>query len=130
MSYLECAFHTVIEDARTPESWFVCLMERTCEYGGPEEGGYWINNHICQAFKEYPTEEAAQTAKEQVVDLAAELSVEARRSYGQMCLRQMDWLEARGLDADWLGEDDGPSEFYVTVCNEVPVYEPIDRSYS
>jgi hypothetical protein len=32
-----------------------------------------------------------------------------------MCATGVDWCEARGLDADYLGEPDGPSEFVIIV---------------
>jgi hypothetical protein len=130
MSYLEHAFNTVADNARKPDVCFVCLMERTCEYGGPEEGGWWNHDAYCVAYREYATREAAELAKEQIEALATELTDESRREHGNHCLRQMEWLDARGLEADWLTEDDGPSEFYIAVCDIVPAPPQPCRQYS
>ena len=45
------------------------------------------------------------------------------RGYGDHCGRQMEWLEARGLEADYFPEDDGPEEYSVSVYSELPVYD-------
>jgi hypothetical protein len=42
----------------------------------------------------------------------------------------MEWLEERGLDADYLPEDDGPSNYRVIVCDELPVYDNTRMQYS
>lgn len=119
-NFVQAAFDAVISDAKRPESRFVCLMESVPYYGGPEEGGWWGSDTHVIAFKEFPTEEAANEAKKAVDKLAKELQDESRKSFGQQCLREMEWLEARGLDADFLPEPDGESRFYVYVGNEVP----------
>jgi hypothetical protein len=118
--YLQEAFEAVIKDAKIPEQWYVVLIEIVPFYGGPEEGGWWgCDTHVV-AFKEYPTEELAQAAAEQVRKLAKELTDESYREYGDYCLRRMDWLEDRGLDSDFLLEPNGPSEYSVLVTNEIP----------
>jgi hypothetical protein len=119
-SCLREAFDQVCENAKQAESWYVVLMERVPFYGGPEEGGWYGNDNIVQAYKEYPSEELAQKAADQVHKLAQELSQNSLRQYGDQCLREMGWLGARGLDADYLPEPDGPSEFYVLVTQNVP----------
>jgi hypothetical protein len=89
-------------------------------YGSPEEDGWWGRNTYVVAFKEYPTEELAQAAAEQVRKLAKELTDRSRCEYGEHCLREMEWLEARGLDVDFLPEPNGPSEYSVWVTNKIP----------
>jgi hypothetical protein len=119
-TYLQAAFEAVIQDAKIPEQWYVVLIERVPFYGGPEEGGWWgCDTHVV-AFKEYPTEELAQAAAEQVRRLAKELTDQSYFDYGEHCLREMEWLEARGLDANFLPEPDGPSEYLVWVTKEIP----------
>lgn len=120
MSYIESAFDAIIPDAILPQEWYVCLMEKTSTYGGPEEGGWWRHDSILVKYKEFPSEETANKAAESVRKLAEEMSAEERGIHGEYCLRSMEWLEARGLDADFLPEPDGPSEYYVLVCEEIP----------
>lgn len=130
MSFLQQAFELVIKEAQVPERWFVCLVENAPYYGGPEEGGWYGSDMIVQAFKEYPSEVLAEEAAEQVRVMAEELTAQSKQEYGEHCVRQCDWLEARGLDADWLPEDDGPSEYRVIVTSKVPENRYGDRQYS
>lgn len=120
MSYVEAAFHAVCKEAITPDRWYVALMEKHPYYGGPEEGGWWGTDTYVVAFEQFPTEELAREAAEKVEKLAYELGEEAHKEHGEQCLRELDWLEARGLDADWLPEPDGPSEYFVTVSSGIP----------
>jgi hypothetical protein len=119
-TYIREAFEQVCKDAKQPEKWYVILTECVSFYGGPEEGGWWGNDNIVIAYKEYPTEAAAKAAAVAVRQLAEELSQQSQREFGEQCLREMDWLDARGLDADFLPEPDGASKFYVTVAKEIP----------
>jgi hypothetical protein len=119
-SYIREAFNKICEQARQTESWFVNLCESSPYYGGPEEGGWWGHDTHVVAYQEFPSEELAEAAKEQVLKLAKELQEESRREYGEYCLRSMEWLEARELDADYLPEPDGPSEYYVAVTRGAP----------
>ncbi len=119
MSYLQSAFEAVCKEAKPTESHYVCLMEQVTYYGGPEEGGWYGHDSVCVAYQEFPTEALASAAAEQVKALAVELSNDSRREYGECCLREMEWLDARGLEADWLPERD-ESEFYVWVGDHIP----------
>ncbi len=119
-TFIQAAFNARIHDATPVGRWFVCLMETVPYYGGPEEGGWWGSDSQCLAFREYPTEAEAEIAKAAVLDLACELQEDSRREFGEQCAREMAWLEARGLDANFLPEVDGESSYYVYVGNEVP----------
>jgi hypothetical protein len=119
-NYLESAFHAVIEDAKTPETWYVSLVESYQRYGGPEEGGWWTTDSVVISYKEFSTEEAANLAKEAVEKLAEELTAESRKDYGEQMLRSMEWLDDRGLDADFLPEPDGESTYSVVVSKGIP----------
>ncbi len=117
---LQDAFNQVCSEAKTPQGYYVSLMLRTQRYGGPEEGGWWIDDSHIMGYQYYATEEAAQAAKEAVEKLAAEKTEEARKSHGERCLREMDFLDDRMLEADFLPEPDGPSEYYVTMTEGLP----------
>lgn len=130
MSYLQAAFDHVIPDSNSPESWYVCLIEEYQAYGGPEEGGWWQTMRSLVAYKEFPDKEIAEEKANHIREFAKELENESRRKYGNHCLYQMEWLEERGLDADYLPEDDGPSTYCVIVVNELPVYDNTRIQYS
>lgn len=122
-SYLKSAFDEVCQDAikMTEESsWYVVLMESCPFYGGPEEGGWYGNDQIVIGYQEFLTEEIASQIAERVRQLAEEMNIQAQTEYGNQCNRELDWCEKRGLDANYLPEPDGPSEYYVTVTNEIP----------
>ena len=121
-NYIQSAFKQICNQAKSTECWYVCLIETYSGYGGPEEGGWWYNCNELIAYQEFPTEDLAQQAKEKILELAKELTIESQKDYGEHCLRQMDWLEARGLDADYLPENDGPAEYNVWVENELPKF--------
>lgn len=120
MSFFQEAFDEVCKEAKEPKGSYVCLMEQVQRYIGPEEGGTYANDNILIAYQWFDTEEAAEAAKEAIEKLAEELTNNDRREHGRHCLESMEWLDARGLDADYLPEPDGPSEYYVMVSSGVP----------
>ena len=122
-NFMQAAFNAAIDNAKQPERWYVVLVESFQAYGGPEEGGWYYRVANVVAYREYPNEELATAAKDAVEKLAEELRIESRNAHGEMCLRSMEWLEARGLDADFLPEPDGESEYRVSVTTELPVFD-------
>jgi hypothetical protein len=130
VSYLQAAFDHIIQDSDRPKDWYVCLIEEYKAYGGPEEGGWYQTMRSLEAYKSYPSLEMAEEIANHVREFAKELENESRRNYGEHCLYQMEWLEERGLDADYLPEDDGPSNYRVIVCDELPVYDNTRMQYS
>jgi hypothetical protein len=127
--YISHAFELAIPDAVTRQSWYVTLMESAPFYGGPEEGGWWGQDTRIIAFKEFPSEETAKAAYEAVLKTAEEMTLLSRRRYGQECQESMDWLEARGLEADFLPEPDGESTYFVYIGKELPREHTGDRQY-
>lgn len=118
--YLKQAFHEVCSEAKQAQQFYVVLWEHSSRYGGPEEGGWWTGDVIPVAYQSFATEEAAEAAKDAVQKMAENLSHEAKRTHDLHCLESMEWLDARGLDADYLPEPDGPSEFSVSVTDQAP----------
>lgn len=129
MSYLKEAFDAIC-DSELPDVWYVCLIERVPYYGGPEEGGWWGSDSHCVAYRKYHSKEDADVAAAAVEKLAAELEEEAKREYGDHCRMELDWLEARGLPADFLPEPDGPADYSVVVSPAVPADSHGPRHYS
>lgn len=129
MSYIKEAFDKVCEDNIKVGSFYVVLAESIPYYGGPEEGGWWGSDTIIISYKEFPTEELADSAKDKVMELADKLNKEAKKGFGEQCVREMEWLDSRGLDADYLPEPDGPSEYYVYVTDEIPQNSYGSRHY-
>lgn len=118
--FIKAAFSQVCKEARRARGFYVSLMENCPYYGGPEEGGWWGSDERVLAYQYFSTEEEAEAARLEVLKLAKQLQAEARRDYGEQCLREMAWLEARGLDADYLPEPDGPSTYSVLVTEGLP----------
>lgn len=114
------AFKEICEEAQEPEDWYLCLIERRPFYGGPEEGGWWGEDNIVSSFQKYPSKELAEKARKHVEKLAEHLSAEAKKDYGEFCLREMEWLDERGLDSDYFQEPDGATEYYVEVTEGIP----------
>jgi hypothetical protein len=108
------AFFGVCREAKPAEGCYVSLYCRAPYYGGPEEGGWWGQDVILVAYQWFSTQEAAEAARAEVERLAEKLRREARKGFGEQCLREMEWLEARGLDADYLPEVDGEEDYFVT----------------
>jgi hypothetical protein len=113
------AFFDVCSDAKEANGCYVSLYLNTPFYGGPEEGGWWGKDTELIAYQWYATEEQACQAKKSVTKKADELNESARREHGEYCGRTMEWLEARGLDADFLPEVDGECVYYV-VTEDTP----------
>lgn len=128
--FIQAAFEAVLTEAVQAEDWYVILTEVVPYYGGPEEGGWWGSDSIVVAYQSFASYELAIAAKERVESLAQELTEESRMAYGRYCELTMEWLEQRGLDADFLPEPDGESRFYVSVSQEVPANSFGCRQYS
>ncbi len=119
-NYIQSAFSAICQEARDCETWYVCLMESHQYYGGPEEGGWWGTDTRVESYQAFNNEADARAAATRVESFAQELQAESKKAYGEQCLRELSWLEARGLDADWLAEPDGPSEYSILVSQGIP----------
>ncbi len=127
--FYESAFDAIVPDAEKPERWYLCLISSYQRYGGPEEGGWYQAMSALERYKVYASRVLAEEAKAQVEALAVMLTDMGHRDYGDMCFQQIEWLEARGLDADYLPEDDSSSVYRVCVCEELPIYETEPSHY-
>lgn len=128
-NYTFAAFHGICKNAISSEEWFVCLMERDRVYLGPWEGGTWGDDTRVEAWQSFPSEELARKAAKAVEELAKELSEASRREHGKQCLREMKWLEDRGLEADFLPEPT-TTDYYVWVGQEIPEAQTALREYA
>lgn len=118
--FIKDAFHAVCENAKETKDWYVSLVVSYPFYGGSEEGGWWGSDRSTIAYEHFQSEDAAIAARKRILVIADELHAESRKEYGEQCLREMDWLEARGLEADYLPEPDGEDEYYVLVSQSIP----------
>jgi hypothetical protein len=128
--YMRAAFDAVCKEKQEAGVYYVALFESVPWYGGPEEGGWWGQDEILVEYQRVDTEEMALAMKDKIEEMAADLSAQERESHGEYCLRTMEWLDTRGLDADYLPEDDGPSEYYVSVTDTLPESSYRQRGYS
>jgi hypothetical protein len=119
MSNLSEAFLTVCNSAKVPETNVLSLYIKVPYYGGPEEGGWWGSDNTLVAYQAFNTEEELNAAKTKVEEMVEQLNKQARTDYGNHCLRQTEWLDARGLDDSYLPEVDG-EESYFLVVEETP----------
>lgn len=124
------AFHKICDKAINTGLYYVSLVENRPYYGGPEEGGWWGRDQIVIAYQSFNSEEAANAAVLLIEELAADLSATALQEYGDKCLRECEWCEARGLDADYLPEVDGESTFDVYISEELPQHCYGEREFS
>jgi hypothetical protein len=128
MSY-EDAFDQIATTTKCGKH-FVVLTEVQEYYGGPEEGGWWGHDYIPIKFAAYGSLEEAEAVAKRVQSLAEKLNRQAYRSWGDDCARECEWLDARGLDSDYLPEPDGPNRYYVDVLDHIPQPKYGDRYYS
>lgn len=124
--YTAEAFRLICKEAKSHhQHWWVCLMESVATYGGPEEGGWWnFSTYVVQSQR-FDSEAAANEAAEKIKEMAEQLSIAQSRREGEECLRSLEWLEARGLDADFLPEP-SRTDFFVGVYDHLP--QDCDRS--
>ena len=125
MSYIQAAFEALVKDFNKSKPVYLCLIENVRAYGGPEEGGWYYDINELIEYKEFPSRELAEQVKEKVEELAKELQHASHMQYGEYCLNQMEWLEARGLDSDYFPENDGPANYYVYIYDEIPTFDNV-----
>lgn len=108
-------FLEVCDQAKPADPCYCSLYVNVPYYGGPEEGGWWgVSTHLL-ASQGFPCEEDANQAMDRVKELVEAGNRDERRKFGEQCLREMEWLEARGLDSDFFPEPDGESRYWVCV---------------
>jgi hypothetical protein len=108
------AFFDVCASAKPARSSYVSLYADVPFYGGPEEGGWWGSDTVLVAYYECGNDAEAQAVLDKVQALAEQMSKDAKDSFNQQCARECEWLEARGLDDNFLPEVDGEERYYAT----------------
>lgn len=110
------AYYQKIPNAERHEGgYYVTLYCRHSWYGGPEEGGWWGEDIVPEASQHYDTREEAERALLAVTDAANAMSKDAERQYGNRCIQETAWLDARGLDDSFLPEVAGADGFFAVV---------------
>lgn len=117
MSDLQEAFEEALKDAVPVKDWYCTLYCKWQWYGGAEEGGWWGTTVQSEAFQRFDSQKEAEAALEAVKALAIEKTQESKRMHGEMCLKQLEYCEIRGLDDanSVFGEVDGESCYFVRV---------------
>lgn len=110
------AFFSICKEAKPATANYVSLYASVPYYGGPEEGGWWGRDVRLIAYHCFDTTEQAMVAIDQINELVRQMNADEKRAFGEQCLREMEWLEARGLDADYLPEPDGETTYFI--CSE------------
>lgn len=110
------AFYDANPDAEKHDGgWYVTLYCEVQFYGGPEEGGWWGHDVVAEASQHYGTRVEADAALLAVKDAAESMTKDAKRSFGEQCLAESEWLDARGLDDDYLPEVAGADGYTAVV---------------
>ena len=110
------AYYDSIPTAERHEGgWYVTLYCEVSFYGGPQEGGWWGHDTVAAASQHYGTRDEGMKALKAVQDAAEGLTKDAERAHGARCLQEMDWLDQRGLDADFLPEVAGADGYFAVV---------------
>jgi len=109
------AFYKENPEAEECAGWHCSLYQRVSYYGGPEEGGWWDSDTVLEATQWYPSRQLADRALRAIEVHAKKMSDDAQQKHDEQCARECDWLDARGLDADFLPEVDGADDYYATV---------------
>lgn len=122
MSYIYEAFKQVCDQSKPAKTWYVCLCTNQRCYGGAEEGGWWYDRGELLEYQAFNNEDTANEVAEKVRKVAEELSLDSKRQHGEAMLASMEWLDARGLDADYLPEPNGEEEYYVMVTDSLPQF--------
>ena len=112
---IEEAFFAVCDDAEPAQASYVSLYVDLPYYGGPEEGGWWGSDTELVAYRRCSNLIEAQAISERVQELAKQMSKDARDAFNRGCAAQVEWLEARGLDDNFLPEVDGEARYWVAV---------------
>ena len=108
------AFFDKCREAKPAKRVFISLYVNVPFYGGPEEGGWWGNDCKLIAYQEVATVEEAEALEAAIQALANEATKESQQTSDRQCLREMEWLDARGLEPDYLPEVDGGCTFWVS----------------
>lgn len=109
------AFKKLCQNASVAEPCYVCLYVRTHFYGGPEEGGWEGEDTTLVEYFRVSTREVAESLAVAIEADAAQMTADAKWRHGERCLEESEWLDARGLDDDFLSEPVSPDEYFVVV---------------
>lgn len=115
MSHITEAFFRTCKEASLPKAAYVSLYVSEQFYGGAEEGGWWGNDVKLVASQLFVDMDEAEAAIEDVEKYATMLTEEATVGFNRQCRAECDWLDARGLDADYLPEVSGSDRYFVVV---------------
>lgn len=116
------AFLQACKNAEPAKAAYLTLYVDRPFYGGPEEGGWWGADTEVVAHQRFESEEVAYRAREEVLELAKQLSENSRDAFNRRCAIETEWLEARGLDDSFLPEVDGEDRYWVAVEEQLGSY--------
>lgn len=98
-----------------PEKVYITVYESHDCYGGPEEGGWWYSVSYAKESFACSSEEQANAIRQEMLAFADELNKLSKDSHNRQMAESLEWLEARGLDADFLPEPDGEDHIWIAV---------------
>jgi len=100
---------------------YVTLWRIESYYGGPEEGGWWGENHLVESVTQFDNEADAEAYATRIDNDIRTRSREAETAWANGCRAECEWADARGLDVnDAFPETDGPDTYSCTIGTEPP----------
>jgi len=90
---------------------FLSLYRRDSIYCGPAEGGQYATDMELIEYWEFPDKESAEAAMKSLADHVKERSKEGKDAWCRQMAAECDKAEAMGVEPDYFGEPNGPSDY-------------------
>jgi hypothetical protein len=116
MSYEKEAFYALVADIQPAAKSYISLYVTLPFFGGPEEGGWWGSDTELVAFAEVSNGVEANAIRDKVVELAEQMSKDAKDRFNRQCATEVEWVEQHDPMADvadYYPEVDGEETYWV-----------------
>lgn len=120
-------FHAVCENAQQSEGKYLCLMARVPYYGGPEEGGWWGEDHIVESYQFCENQVILDKILTEINELVRKENEETKTAYNRFCSDEWERDDSDGPDS--LAVLNGPSELFIEIQDNVPQSRYGNRYY-
>lgn len=90
---------------------FLSLYRRDQIYCGPAEGGQYATDLELTEYWEFPNKASAEAAMKSLAEDVKERSKEGKDRWCRQMAAECDKAEAMGVEPDYFGEPNGPSDY-------------------
>ena len=94
---------------------FLSLYRRDQQYGGAEEGGWYYYDWCLIEYWEFPDMESAKQALKDMTEEVKERSKQGKERWCHQMAAECDKAEAMGVEPDYFGEPNGPSDYIAEI---------------